>query len=125
MELIRVCTSDNFFVDYDKSRGMYRFTVNKPDYYVAEFWFDAYEEKELLKTGIVGTYVGTPIIINNECEGCIHYDGCGYFDFDNSDLTEEERFAEHCVGCCCGDGCECNKNNGCDNWEDGSEQLMG
>ena len=59
------------------------------------------------------------------CKGCIHYDGCGYFDFDNSNLTEEERFDEHCVGCCCGDGCECNKGNGCDNWEDGSEPLLG
>ena len=86
---------------------------------------DIEKQQELLKTGIVGTYVGTPIIINNECTGCIHYDGCGYFDFDNSDLTEEEGFAEHCAGCCCGDGFECNKNNGCDNWEDGSEPLMG
>ena len=24
------------------------------------------------------------------CEGCIHYDYCGYFDFDTSGLTEEE-----------------------------------
>lgn len=61
------------------------------------------------------------------CKGCIHYDGCGYFDldFDNSNLTEEERFIEHCVGCCCGDCYDCNKNNGCDNWEDGSEPLLG
>ena len=63
------------------------------------------------------------------CEGCIHYDYCGYFDFYTSGLTEEERFTEHCVGCCCGDGCECNKHNSdghrCTNWEDGSEPLMG
>ena len=61
----------------------------------------------------------------NGCEGCIHYDGCGYLAFDTSNITEEERFIEHCVGCCCGDGCECNKDNGCDNWEDGSEPLLG
>lgn len=63
------------------------------------------------------------------CEGCIHYDSCGYFDFDTRGLTEEERFVEHCVCCCCGDGFECNKHNGdghrCTNWEDGSEPLMG
>ncbi len=68
-------------------------------------------------------------LLNEEgrCESCIHYDSCGYFDFDNSGLTEEERFIEHCVCCCCGDGCECNKGDGhrCTNWEDGSEPLMG
>ena len=64
----------------------------------------------------------------NECEGCIHCDYCGYFDFYNSGLTEEERFIEHCVGCC-GDGFKCNKHSDdgycCMNWEDGSEPLMG
>ena len=63
------------------------------------------------------------------CEGCIHYSFCGYFDLYDGKMTEEERFKEHCVGCCCGDGAECNKHNGegykCTNWEDGSEPLMG
>lgn len=63
----------------------------------------------------------------NGCEGCVHYDGCGYFDFYDASLTEEERIIEHCFGCCCGDGLECNKqqSNGCWNWEDGSEPLLG
>jgi hypothetical protein len=68
-------------------------------------------------------------LLNEEgkCESCIHHDTCGYFDFDNSNLTEEEAFAEHCVGCCCGDGAECNRDSGygCTNWEDGSKPLMG
>jgi len=38
-----------FFVDYDKGRGMYRLTVNEPDYFVNEYWFDAYEDKEVFK----------------------------------------------------------------------------
>lgn len=63
------------------------------------------------------------------CEGCIHYDDCGWFDLGDFSQSEEERFVEHCVGCCCGDGAECNKHNGnghsCTNWEDGSEPLMG
>ena len=65
----------------------------------------------------------------NGCEGCIHYDFCGYFDLYDGKMIEEERFMEHCVGCCCGDGVECNKHNNdghrCMNWEDGSEPLMG
>lgn len=62
-----------------------------------------------------------------ECKGCIHYDGCGYFDSYDHTKTEEENFIENCVGCCCGDGYECNKANnyGCMNWEDGSEPLLG
>ena len=66
----------------------------------------------------------------NDCTGCIHnHYSCGYFDLSFSDfeLTEEERFEAHCVGCCCGDGCECNRTNnyGCMNWEDGSGPLLG
>ena len=56
----------------------------------------------------------------NGCNGCAHQYSCGYFDCNNYDLTEEERFIEHCLGCCCGDGLECNKaeGHGCWNWED-------
>jgi len=56
----------------------------------------------------------------NYCAGCIHADGCGYFDPDLNDPTwdEERMFEEHCVGCACGDGCECNKGCGCDNYEE-------
>lgn len=60
------------------------------------------------------------------CTGCCHYDNknCGYFD----DLTchgdEVKAFEENCMGCCCGDGCECNKGNGgCENYE--TEPVMG
>lgn len=61
----------------------------------------------------------------NGCEGCIHYDDCGYLDFNTNNLTEEEIFLEHCAGCCCGDCYDCNRGDGCWNWEDGSEPLMG
>ena len=61
------------------------------------------------------------------CENCIHNDGCAYFDFFDASKTEEENMKEHCEGCCCGDGWECNKANncGCMNWEDGSEPILG
>ena len=57
MALLRICESDNFFVDYDIGRGMYRLSTfdSNADYpdsnYVKErYWFDAYEEKELDKS---------------------------------------------------------------------------
>lgn len=59
----------------------------------------------------------------NECIGCCHYTECGYFD-DSIRLGEEKAFAENCVGCCCGDGTSCNKNNGgCANYE--TKPIMG
>lgn len=60
-----------------------------------------------------------------KCKECIHYNDCGFIELYNKTLTEEENLIEHCVGCCCGDGGECNKNNGCWNWEDGSEPILG
>lgn len=49
MALLRICESVDFFVDYDTDRGMYRLSAFKPDvdYIDKEYWFDAYEEKEL------------------------------------------------------------------------------
>lgn len=43
MDLIRIVTSDNFTVDYDKGCGMYRVSVNGSDY-TTDCWFDAHDE---------------------------------------------------------------------------------
>lgn len=59
------------------------------------------------------------------CKECIHYGDCGYFDLYDNKLTEEENLIEHCVGCCCGDGGECNKSRGCWNYEDSFESILG
>lgn len=48
MDVVRICESDNFYVDYDKSRGMYRVSVFEDGHFKDEYWFDAYEEKECL-----------------------------------------------------------------------------
>lgn len=47
MNLIRISESDDFIVDYDKDRGMYRVSVFEDYHFQDEYWFDAYEEKEL------------------------------------------------------------------------------
>lgn len=46
-DIIRIDISDNFIVDYDKSRGMYRISVFDDGHFWDEFWFDAYEDKEV------------------------------------------------------------------------------
>lgn len=45
------------------------------------------------------------------CEGCCHYSGCGYFDDHDLRKSDQEKFEEYCVGCCCGDSFECNRAN--------------
>lgn len=47
MNLIRISESDDWIVDYDKERGMYRVSYFQDNHFVDEFWFDAYEEKEI------------------------------------------------------------------------------
>lgn len=47
MRLIEISESDNFIVDYDKERGMYRVSYFEGNHFVDEHWFDAYEDREL------------------------------------------------------------------------------
>lgn len=52
-DVTRIHVSDDFIVDYDKSRGMYRVSTFE-DYRIKdEYWFDAYEEKEIKEVYIV------------------------------------------------------------------------
>ena len=65
----------------------------------------------------------------SNCKGCCHDGCCGYF----SDLNtygldengEQKAFEEFCMGCPCGDGLECNRDQGCANYEteDGSPVM--
>lgn len=43
MSLIEIANSDDFIVDYDPDRGMYRVRIFKDRHFWDEFWFDAYE----------------------------------------------------------------------------------
>lgn len=46
MDVVRICESDDWMVDYDKSRGMYRVSYFQDNHFKDEFWFDAYEHNE-------------------------------------------------------------------------------
>lgn len=67
------------------------------------------------------------ITMTNNCDGCCHNGSYGYFsELNNYPLDEDgeiSAFEEFCVSCCCGDGCECNRDQGCNNYE--TEPIMG
>lgn len=44
MSLIRIAESNDFIVDYDPDKGMYRFSIFENGHWQDEYWFDAYEE---------------------------------------------------------------------------------
>ena len=45
--IIRISEKEDWVVDYDKERGMYRVSYFQDNHFVDECWFDAYEEKEV------------------------------------------------------------------------------
>lgn len=45
-KLIRISESEDWIIDYDKERGMYRVSYFEDNHFVDEHWFDAYEDKE-------------------------------------------------------------------------------
>lgn len=47
MDIVTISISDDWIVDYDKSRGMYRVSYFEDNHFVYEHWFDAYEDKEV------------------------------------------------------------------------------
>ena len=53
MDLIKICVSDDFEVDYDRSDGTYRVGVFKDGHLWDEYWFDAYEDKEIERMYLV------------------------------------------------------------------------
>lgn len=59
MGLIKISVSDNWVVEYDRERGMYRASYFEDNHFVDECWFDAYEEKELTNKAELIAYLGT------------------------------------------------------------------
>lgn len=46
-DVVRVYEDKDFIVDYNTSGKMYRVSVFEDDHFKDEFWFDAYEKKEV------------------------------------------------------------------------------
>ena len=53
MSLIRICESEDFVVDYDPDRGMYRLSTFEENHFQDEYWFDAYRETEVEQMHLV------------------------------------------------------------------------
>lgn len=98
MSLIRISESDDWIVDYDRERGMYRVSYFEGNHFKDEYWFDCFEEKEV-------SAKDTPMPVerfkkyNHEwwvgyCPRC---DSMVRFDFD-IDSKEGNRKC-HCVKC--------------------------
>lgn len=47
MSLIRISESDDWIVDYDRERGMYRVSYFEDGHFKDEHWFDEYKEQLL------------------------------------------------------------------------------
>ena len=47
MSLIRISESDDWIVDYDRERGMYRVSYFEDNHFKDEHWFDCFEDEEL------------------------------------------------------------------------------
>ena len=47
MDVVTISYIDDWVVDYDKSRGMYRVSYFQDNHFVDEIWFDSYEDKEV------------------------------------------------------------------------------
>ena len=45
MDLVWVAESDNFIVEYDKVRKMYRVSFSEDEHLEHTIWFNAYEEE--------------------------------------------------------------------------------
>ena len=50
MSLIRISESDDWIVDYDRERGMYRVSYFEDSHFKDEYWFDCFEEREVPPT---------------------------------------------------------------------------
>lgn len=48
MSLIGISENDDWIVDYDRERGMYRVSYFEDNHFKDEYWFDCYEDKELI-----------------------------------------------------------------------------
>ena len=48
MSLIRISESDDWIVDYDRERGMYCVSYFEDGHFKDEYWFDCFEEKEVI-----------------------------------------------------------------------------
>lgn len=101
MALIRIFESDKFEVEYDTDRGMYHLIAWFEDLCKNDYWFDAYEEKEI---GIKD--ISQPIKkfekflkISDDAWWCGYCPRCGIIlSYNNADEDRDNR-KQYCYKC--------------------------
>ena len=82
MGLFRISENDNFIVDYDKDRSMYRVSVFIGNHFLDEYWFSEKTDTRDIPTPIkrIDKYWW-----HGYCPRCNEYI---YYDFDNDTMAE-------------------------------------
>ena len=96
MDLIRISESDNFVVDYDKSKGTYRVSVFEDGHFKDEYWFDAYSDKECKR--LIQHYADDEHMwqyVGDEPNPCGCGSNCYHYEYDRS----ENKIYGVCNGC--------------------------
>lgn len=97
MSLIRISESDDWFVDYDRERGMYRVSYFEDNHFRDEFWFDCYEEKEV---GVKD--ISQPIKKfekHDDAWWCGHCPRCGHilgYNNEDKDMNNRKQYCWKC-----------------------------
>ena len=69
MDVVRISESNDWTVDYDKERGMYRVSYFEDNHFVDEHWFDAYEEELVEEVSAVRNF-SCPADCGTYCTMC-------------------------------------------------------
>ena len=98
-DIIKIDTSDNFIVDYDKSRGMYRVSVFDDGHFWDEFWFDAYEYKETKEFPMEIKRFERPMAVREDAWWCGYCPKCGImlnFNYADPNRDNRKQYCWHC-----------------------------
>lgn len=68
MDVVIILDTDDWIVDYDRNRGMYRVSVFEDNHFQDECWFDAYEDKECKHLGYWYKEENDCVILCSNCK---------------------------------------------------------
>ena len=91
MGLFRISENDNFIVDYDKDRSMYRVSVFIDNHFLDEYWFSEKTDTRDVPTLIMSIFF---FWWHGYCRRCNEYI---YYDFDNG--YEVGNRKHYCLKC--------------------------
>ena len=97
--LDRISETDDWIVDYDRERGMYRVSYFEDNHFVDEHWFDAYEEKEIKDKENILPIKQFDKHTRADAWWCGHCPKCGIilgYNFADPDRENRKQYCWHC-----------------------------